>query len=190
MIVWPLCNKKHFVGGEIRRMISAMLPTGHWAAARPMLGGIAMTRMTAKDFDQDLLDLYEFYAHGMITKREFLDRAGAFAVALLDMPGPDYATTAPEMPASVPFYGRQAGAEDVPKIQAPLLHHYAGLDARINGGWPDYEAALKANNKTHEVHIYPDVNHGFCNDSTPRYDEASAELAWSRTIDWFSTHLA
>ncbi len=294
-----------------------------------------MNRMTAKDFDQELLDLYDFYAHGKITKREFLDRAGKFAVggvtaaALLTMLSPDYALAQqvsfndpdivpeyitypspnghgevrgylvkpanatgplpavlvvhenrglnpyiedvarrvakagfmalapdgltsvggypgndaegrdlqrtvdgtklmndffagfehllarddstgkvgavgfcygggvcnalavayPEMAASVPFYGRQAAAADVPKIEAPLLLHFAALDDRINAGWPDYEAALIANDKVFEAHIYPDVNHGFHNDSTPRYDEAAAELAWDRTIAWFNTYL-
>ena len=294
-----------------------------------------MNRMTAKDFDQELLDLYDFYAHGKISKREFLDKAGKFAVggvtamALLNMLSPNYAlaeqvsfndpdivpeyitypspnghgdvrgylvkpaevTTPlpavlvihenrglnpyiedvarrvakagfmalapdgltsvggypgndaegrdlqrtvdgtklmndffagfehlmtrddstgkvgavgfcygggvcnalavvyPEMAASVPFYGRQAAAADVPKIQAPLLLHYAALDDRINEGWPDYEAALIEHGKTYEAHIYPDVNHGFHNDSTPRYDEAAAELAWDRTIAWFNTYL-
>ena len=295
-----------------------------------------MNRMTAKDFDQELLDLYDFYAHGKITKREFLDKAGKFAVggvtamALLNMLSPNYAMAEqvsfndpdivpeyvtypspnghgevrayqvkpanatgplpavlvihenrglnpyiedvarrvakagflalapdgltsvggypgndaegrelqstvdgeklmndffagfehlltredstgkvgavgfcygggvcnalavayPEMAASVPFYGRQAAAADVPKIQAPLLLHYAALDERINEGWPAYEAALTANDKVFEAHIYPDVNHGFHNDSTPRYDEAAAELAWERTISWFNTYLA
>ena len=95
----------------------------------------------------------------------------------------------PELSASVPFYGRQAAAADVPKIEAPLLLQYAELDERINEGWPEYEAALKANGKVYEAHIYPGVNHGFHNDSTPRYDEAAAELAWSRTIDWFNKYL-
>ncbi|MDA8587197.1 dienelactone hydrolase family protein [Rhodobacteraceae bacterium] len=294
-----------------------------------------MNRMTAKDFDQELLDLYDFYAHGKITKREFLDRAGRWAVggvtavALLSMLSPNYALAEqvsfndpdivpeyitypspnghgdvrgylvrpanatgkipavlvihenrglnpyiedvarrvakagfmalapdgltsvggypgndaegrelqrtvdreklmndffagfedlmgrddstgkvgavgfcygggvcnalavayPEMAASVPFYGRQASAADVPKIQAPLLLQYAELDERVNAGWPEYEAALKANNKTFEAHIYAKANHGFHNDSTPRYDEAAAELAWDRTIGWFNTHL-
>ena len=294
-----------------------------------------MTRMTAKDFDQELLDLYDYYAHGKITKRQFLDRAGKFAVggvtamALLEMLSPNYALAQqvnfndpdilpeyitypspggtgdvrayqvkpanapdklpavlvihenrglnpyiedvarrvakagflalapdgltsvggypgndaegrelqrtvdgeqlmndffngfehllnrddstgkcgavgfcygggvcnalavafPEMSASVPFYGRQAAAEDVPKIQAPLLLQYAELDERINEGWPAYEAALKANNKTYEAHIYPNVNHGFHNDSTPRYDEPAANLAWDRTIAWFNQYL-
>lgn len=294
-----------------------------------------MTRMTAKDFDQELLDLYDYYAHGKITKREFLDRAGKFAVGgataltLLNMLSPNYALAQqvnfndetivpeyitypspggtgdvrgylvkpanaperlpavlvvhenrglnpyiedvarrvakagfmalapdgltsvggypgndaegrelqgqvdgeqlmndffngfehllnredstgkvgavgfcygggvcnalavafPEMAASVPFYGRQASVDDVPKIQAPLLLHYAALDERINEGWPAYEEALIANDKIYEGHIYPDVNHGFHNDSTPRYDEAAANLAWDRTIAWFNTYL-
>lgn len=292
--------------------------------------------MTAKDFDQELLELYDYYAHGKITKREFLDRAGKFAVggltaaALLNMMSPNYAlaeqvsfndpdivpeyimypspnghgdvrgylvkpanltgpapavvvihenrglnpyiedvarrvakagfialapdgltsvggypgndaegrelqrtvdgeklmndffaayefladhadTTGkvgcvgfcygggvcnamavayPELGASVPFYGRQAKAADVPKIQAPLLIQYAELDERINEGWPAYEAALQEHGKTYTAHIYPGVNHGFHNDSTPRYDEAAADLAWERTIAFFNEHLS
>ena len=294
-----------------------------------------MSRMTAKDFHPELLELYDFYAHGMITKRQFLDRAGKFAVggvtaaALLSMLSPDYALAEqvsfndetilpeyitypspngngevrgylvrpageaaalpavlvvhenrglnpyiedvarrlakagfialapdglssvggypgndtegralqqtvdpeklmndffagaetlmsmsatngkvgcvgfcygggvcnalavayPELGASVPFYGRQAAIEDVPKINAPLLLHYAEMDERVNEGWPAYEQALKDNGKTYEGHIYPGANHGFHNDSTPRYDEAAAELAWGRTIDWFNKYL-
>lgn len=295
-----------------------------------------MTRMTARDFPQELLELYDFYAHGKITKREFLDRAGKYAVggvtaaALLASLSPNYAlaqqveftdpdivaeyityrsekghgdvrgylvrpakakgkvagvvvvhenrglnpyiedvarrvakagfvalapdglssvggypgndekgrelqqtvdpeklmndffaavehlmasdlTTGkvgivgfcygggvcnaaavayPELAAAVPFYGRQAPAEDVPRIKATLLLHYAELDTRINEGWPAYEAALKEHGKTYEAHIYPGVNHGFHNDSTPRYDEAAAKLAWERTIAWFDRYLA
>lgn len=294
-----------------------------------------MTRMTAKDFHPALLELYDFYAHGRITKREFLDRAGRYAVggltamAILNMMSPNYAlaeqvapddpgivgedvtypspnghgqvnayrvtpagaagklpavvvvhenrglnpyirdvarrvakagfialapdgltsvggypgnddkgrelqaqvdpaklmndffaavevlmadaaTTGrvgivgfcygggvanaaavayPELAAAVPFYGRQPAAADVPKIKAPLLLHYAGLDARINEGWPAYEAALKAAGTRYEAFIYPDVNHGFHNDSTPRYDAAAAELAWTRTVAFFKANL-
>ena len=292
-------------------------------------------RLTAADFDQELLDLYDFYVHGKITKREFMDRAGKFAVggltaaALFSMLKPDYALAeqvsfndpdispeyisydspnghgdvrgylvrpanaggripavvvvhenrglnpyiedvarrvakagfmalAPdgltsvggypgndsdgrdlqrtvdraklmndffaaiehlmarddstgrvgivgfcygggvcnaaavaysELGAAVPFYGRQAAAADVPRIKAPLLLHYGALDDRINAGWPDYEAALKASGKVYEAHIYEGANHGFHNDSTPRYDEAMADLAWDRTIDWFNKYL-
>lgn len=295
-----------------------------------------MKRMTAKDFDQDLLDLYDFYAHGKITKREFLDRAGKFAVggltavALLDMLSPNYAMAQqvsfndadihadyimypspngtgdvrgylvrpadvegplpavlvihenrglnpyiedvarrlakagfmalapdgltsvggypgndadgrelqrtvdgvalmndffagfehllsredstgrvgavgfcygggvvgaiaaayPELAAGVPFYGRQPASEDVPKIEAPLLIQMGELDERINAGWPDFEAALKANDKVYEAYIYEGANHGFHNDSTPRYDEAMAKLAWDRTLGWFNTYLS
>src|SRR6195952_3425943 len=95
----------------------------------------------------------------------------------------------PGLSASVPFYGGQPPIEDVPKIKAPLLLHYAGLDTRVNEGWPAYEAALKANNKVYTAYIYPNVNHGFHNDTTPRYDKAAAELAWKRTIDFFTEKL-
>ena len=96
----------------------------------------------------------------------------------------------PALAASVPFYGGQPPTDDVPKIKAPLLLHYAGLDTRVNEGWPAYEAALKANHKEYTAYIYPDVNHGFNNDTTPRYDKAAAELAWQRTIDFFKEKLS
>ena len=95
----------------------------------------------------------------------------------------------PTLSAAVPFYGGQPAAEDVPKIQAPLLLQYAGLDTRVNEGWPAYEAALKANNKAYTAYIYPNVNHGFNNDTTPRYDKAAADLAWQRTVDFFKEKL-
>jgi carboxymethylenebutenolidase len=294
-----------------------------------------MTRLTAKDFPQELLELYDYYAHGRISKREFLDRAGKFAVggltavAILASMSPNYALAQqvasddegivakyitypspnghgdvraylvrpagtqgkapgvvvvhenrglnpyiedvarrlakagfvalapdglssvggypgddekgrelqqqvdprklmndffaaieflarhpaatgkvgmtgfcygggvanaaavayPELAAAVPFYGRQPRPEDVSRIHAPLLLHYAGLDTGINNGWPAYEAALKAQSKTYEAYIYPGVNHGFHNDSTPRYDEAAAALAWERTVGWFKRYL-
>ena len=294
-----------------------------------------MTRLTAKDFAPELLELYDFYAHGKITKREFLDRASKFtvggmtAVAILSAMSPNYAlaqqvpasdpditveyitypspkghgevrgylarpasasgklpavvvvhenrglnpyiedvarrvakagyialapdgltsvggypgnddkgrelqqqvnpekmmndffaaieflmaheaTTGkvgitgfcygggvsnaaavayPELACAVPFYGRQPAAADVTRIKAPVLLHYAELDTRINEGWPGYEAALKAAGVTYEAHIYLGVNHGFHNDTTPRYDEAAAKLAWQRTLDWFAKHL-
>lgn len=294
-----------------------------------------MKRMTAKDFSPELLELYDFYAHGIITKREFLDRAGKYALggltaaAILNMMKPNYALAEqvsfndadivaeyitypspnghgevrgylvrpsqsegpfpavvvvhenrglnpyiedvarrlakegflalapdgltsvggypgnddegrelqqqvdgeklmndffaaveflmahesstgnvgitgfcygggvanaaavayPELKAAVPFYGRQPAAEDVPKIQAPLMLHYAGLDERVNAGWPAYEAALKDAGKEYQAFIYEGVNHGFHNDSTPRYDEAAAELAWGRTVAFFREKL-
>ncbi|MCU0908028.1 MAG: dienelactone hydrolase family protein [Rhodobacteraceae bacterium] len=295
-----------------------------------------MTRLTARDFSPALLELYDFYAHGKITKREFLDRAAAHAVggltgaAILSAMAPNYALAQqvaaddpaivagyvtypspnghgevrallvrpaaggtgplpavvvvhenrglnpyiedvarrlgkagfmalapdgltsvggypgdddrgrelqaqvdpaklmndffaafehlrdradstgrvgcvgfcygggvcnamavayPDLGASVPFYGRQAAAADVPRIEAPLMLHYAELDTRINEGWPAMEAALQANGKSYEAHVYPGVNHGFHNHTTPRYDAAAAELAWDRTLGFLRRHV-
>jgi carboxymethylenebutenolidase len=99
------------------------------------------------------------------------------------------ATHVPDLAGAVPFYGAQPTAEETAKIKAPLLIHYAGADDRINAGWPAYETALKANNVKYEAYIYPNVQHGFNNDTTPRYDEAAAKLAWQRTVDFFKTNL-
>ena len=95
----------------------------------------------------------------------------------------------PELSAAVPFYGGQPELADVPKIKAPLLLHYAELDTRVNEGWPAYEAALKEHKKEYQGYIYPNVNHGFHNDTTPRYDKPAADLAWQRTIDFFKDAL-
>jgi len=91
--------------------------------------------------------------------------------------------------AAVPFYGGQPPLEDVQKIQAPIQLHYASLDTRVNEGWPAYEKALKEHNKEYVAYMYANTNHGFHNDTTPRYDKAAAELAWQRTIDFFKQKL-
>ncbi|VCU69187.1 Carboxymethylenebutenolidase [Pigmentiphaga humi] len=100
------------------------------------------------------------------------------------------AVAIPELAAAVPFYGRQPSAEEAARIRAPLLLHFGELDKGVNQGWPAYEAALKASGKTYEAYVYPRANHGFHNDSTPRYDEAAAKLAWDRTVAWFRRYLA
>lgn len=94
-----------------------------------------------------------------------------------------------DLSAAVAFYGAQPAAADVPKIKAPLLLHYAGLDQRIDAGWPAYEEALKAHHVSYQEYMYDGVNHGFHNDTTPRYDEKAAKLAWKRTVDFFNDHL-
>lgn len=94
-----------------------------------------------------------------------------------------------DLAAAVPFYGAQPPAADVPKIKAPLLLQYGGLDTRINAGWPAYEEALKANHVTYTGYVYEGANHGFHNDTTPRYDEANAKLAWKRTLEFFNKYL-
>jgi len=99
------------------------------------------------------------------------------------------AVKVPTLSAAVPYYGRQPSKDDVAQIIAPLMIHNAGLDKRVNEGWPAYEKALKEYNKEYEAYIYPEVNHGFHNNTTPRYDEAAAALSWSRTITFFNNKL-
>ena len=95
----------------------------------------------------------------------------------------------PDLAAAVPYYGRQPKAEDAIKIKAPLLLQYGELDTRVNAGWPAFEKILKANKIEHQAYIYPEVNHGFHNNTTPRYDKEAANLSWERTIAFFKKHL-
>ena len=100
-----------------------------------------------------------------------------------------FAVRIPDLAAAVPYYGGQPPASEVPKIHAALLAHYASNDERINAGIPAFEAALKASHKRYEIHTYPNTQHGFHNDTTPRYDEAAAKLSWQRTLAHFRKHL-
>lgn len=99
------------------------------------------------------------------------------------------ATRVPDLGAAVPFYGRPAETAEVKNIKAPLLIHFAENDERINAAWPEYEAALKAAKVNYQAHLYPGTQHGFNNDTTPRFDEAAAKVAWGRTIEFFNQHL-
>ncbi|HVZ61116.1 MAG TPA: YghX family hydrolase [Terriglobales bacterium] len=99
------------------------------------------------------------------------------------------AVRVPDLAAAVPFYGGAPPLDDVAKIKAPMLLHFAGLDERVNAGWPAFEAALKKNNVKYQAFIYEGVNHGFHNDTTPRYDEKAASLAWERTLDFFKKNV-
>jgi carboxymethylenebutenolidase len=94
-----------------------------------------------------------------------------------------------DLAAGVPFYGAQPTAADVAKIKAPINAQYGALDTRISGGWPAFDAELTKAGVPHEGHIYPNANHGFHNDTTPRYDEAAAKEAWTRTLDWFNKYV-
>ena len=96
----------------------------------------------------------------------------------------------PDLGAAVPYYGRQPSAEDVAKIKSPLMLHYAELDTRVNAGWPVYEEALKNNGVVYKAYMYPEVNHGFHNNTTPRYDRAAAKLSWERTTGFFRKYLS
>ncbi len=95
----------------------------------------------------------------------------------------------PDLGAAVPYYGRQPSDEDAAKIEAPLLLQYGELDTRVNAGWPAFEKILKTNNIEHKAYIYPGVNHGFHNNTTPRFDKEAADLSWKRTIEFFKKHL-
>lgn len=99
------------------------------------------------------------------------------------------AVKVPTLNAAVPYYGRQPSNENAPNVKSPLLLQYAGLDSRVNAGWPDFEKILKENKITHKAHFYPNVNHGFHNNTTPRYDKPMADLSWERTLAFFKKHL-
>lgn len=141
-----------------------------------------------RDRDEMLEDFIAAYEY-LNAHKECSGKVGVVGFCYGGSVSNSLAVRVPGLKAAVPFYGGQPATEDVPKIKAPLLLHYAALDTRVNEGWPAYEAALKSNKKEYTVHIYPDVNHGFHNNTTPRYDEAAAKLAWQRTMDFFKQKL-
>jgi carboxymethylenebutenolidase len=131
-----------------------------------------------------------FAAAGFLKSRpECAGRIGAVGFCFGGTTVNALAVRIPDLAAAVPFYGGQPAAADVARIKAPLQIHYAGLDDRINAGWPAYEAALKASGVKYEMHMYAGTYHGFHNDTTPRYDEAAAKLAWRRTLAFFQKNL-
>ena len=134
---------------------------------------------------EDLMAAYGF----LRARPEVTDKIGAVGFCAGGTMCNLFAVRFPDLAASVPFYGGQPAAADVAQIRAPLLLHYASEDERLKKGWPAYEAALKANHVRYEMHMYPNTQHGFHNDTTPRYDEAAAKLAWQRTVDFFNQHL-
>lgn len=138
-----------------------------------------------KEMEEDFIAAYEYLKVHKICNGKVGVVGFCYGGSISNM----MAVRIPGLAAAVPFYGGQPATEDVPKIQAPLLIHYAELDTRVNAGWPAYEAALKENKKEFTSYIYPGVNHGFNNDTTPRYDKAAATLAWQRTIDFFKEKL-
>jgi len=128
-------------------------------------------------------------AHYLRTRPDSTGRIGAVGFCYGGGVVGMLATRVPELAAAVPFYGNQPTAEETKNIKAAMLINYAGTDERINAGWPAWEAALKANNVRYEGYIYPGTQHGFNNDTTPRYDAAAAKLAWQRTVAHFNKHL-
>ena len=146
--------------------------------------GRAMQRKRdSKEMLEDFIAAYEY----LINHEDCNGNVGVVGFCFGGSISNMMAVKVPTLKASVPFYGGQP-TEDIDQIQAPLLLQYAGLDERINAGWPDYEAKLKEHNKEYGMFLYPDVNHGFHNNTTPRYDKEAAELAWERTIAFFKEH--
>ena len=162
----------------------ALTPLGGYPGdeekAAQMFGTLDATKRS-----EDLIAAYGF----LKARPECTGKVGAVGFCFGGTTVNMFAVRLPDLAAAVPFYGGQPAAADVAKIKAPLMLHYAGLDERINAGWPAYEAALKANGVKYQAFIYPNTNHGFNNDTTPRYDEAAAKLAWSRTIAFLNENL-
>jgi carboxymethylenebutenolidase len=149
-------------------------------------GRVMQSKRDPKEMQEDFIAAYEY----LKTHPDCNGKVGVVGFCYGGGISNMLAVRVPDLAAAVPFYGGQPPATDVPQIKAPLQLHYASLDTRITAGWPAYEAALKANGKKYQAFIYDNVNHGFHNDTTPRYDKAAAELAWKRTIEFFTEHLA
>jgi carboxymethylenebutenolidase len=128
-------------------------------------------------------------AYGYLSSDPAIGRVGVTGFCYGGLVSNVLATRIPELGGAVPFYGRQPPLEDVGRIRAPLLIHYAEDDPGVNAGWPAYEEALRSHGVEYEAHVYPGTLHGFHNDTTPRYDEAAATLAWQRTLDFFERTL-
>jgi len=148
-------------------------------------GRTLQSKRDKKEMEEDFIAAYDYLKKHELCNGKVGVVGFCFGGGIANM----MAVRIPELAAAVPFYGGQPATEDVPKIKAPLLLHYAALDTRVNEGWPAYEAALKANKKDYTAYIYPNVNHGFHNDTTPRYDREAATLAWQRTVDFFKEKL-
>lgn len=159
------------------------------------LGGYPGTDDEGRELQRqrDRNDMLEDFIAGFRYLRDHPECSGAVGVVGFCFGGwisNMMAVKVPDLKASVPFYGGQPEAAQVPQINAPLMLHFAELDKRVNAGWPAYEEALKKNDKEYQAFMYPGVNHGFHNDTTPRYDEKAAKLAWTRTIDFFDSKLS
>ena len=162
----------------------ALVPVGGYPGdedkARELFSKLDTAKLT-----EDLLAAAPF----LQSRPESNGRIGAVGFCLGGGIANMMAVRMPDLAAAVPFYGAQPGAADTSRIKAPLLIHYAGNDERLNARWPAWEEALKANGVRYEMHMYPGTEHGFHNETTPRYDEAAAKLAWSRTVAFFKDHL-
>ena len=172
------------VEGYVAFAPDALTPVGGYPGDEDKARAI-FAKLDPKKRAEDLIAAAGF----LKSHRECSGRIGAvgfcFGGGIVNM----LAVRVPDLAAAVPFYGAQPKPEDVAKIKAPLLIHYAEHDDRINAGWKPFERALKANGVRYEMHMYPGTQHAFHNDTTPRYDEAAAKLSWERTLAFFKMHL-
>lgn len=148
-------------------------------------GRTMQSKRNPKEMEEDFIAAYEYLKNHKDCNGKVGVVGFCYGGGICNM----MAVRIPDLAAAVPFYGSQPAAADVPKIKAPLMLHYASLDTRITAGWPAYEAALKENGKKYQAFVYEGANHGFHNDTTPRYDKTAAELAWKRTVDFFKENL-
>ena len=148
-------------------------------------GRTMQAKRNPKEMEEDFIAAYEYLKN----HKDCNGKVGVVGFCYGGGIANTLAVRVPDLAAAVPFYGGQPAAADVPKIKAPLMIHNASLDTRIMAGAPAYEAALKENGKKYQAFVYEGANHGFHNDTTPRYDKAAAELAWTRTIDFFKQNL-
>lgn len=177
-------GRRAAVAGFISLAPDALTPLGGYPG-NDDAGRDLQSKRDPKQMQEDFIAAYEYLKNHTDCNGKIGVVGFCYGGGIANM----MAVRIPELAAAVPFYGAQPEAADVPKIKAPLMLHYASLDTRITGGWPAYEATLKENGKKYQAFIYENVNHGFHNDTTPRYDKIAAELAWKHTIDFFSENL-
>ena len=148
-------------------------------------GRIMQRKLDRNDMLEDFIAAYEY----LNSREDCTGKIGVVGFCFGGWISNMMAVKVPSLSAAVPYYGSQPPYEDIAKINAPLMIHNAGLDKRVNEGWPAYEKGLKEYNKEYEAYVYPEVNHGFHNNTTPRYDEAAANLSWSRTMSFLKKKL-
>jgi carboxymethylenebutenolidase len=176
--------RRFAVEGFLAFAPDALAPVGGYPGDEDTARAMFAKLDAAKRFE----DLYA--GVGVIKSRpEFSGKIGAVGFCFGGLIVNQLAVRMPDLAAGVPFYGRQVSADDAAKIKAPLLLQFAEHDDNVNKTWPAYETALKANKVRYQAHFYPGTNHGFHNDTTPRYDEGAAKLAWQRTLAFFKEHL-
>ena len=163
----------------------ALTPLGGYPAGGEDEARTLFQKLDPPKTGEDIVAAYGF----LKARPEGTGRAGAVGFCWGGTIAFYIATRLPDLAAGVPFYGWAAPPEDVPKIKAPLLVHYAETDAGTNARWPAFETAAKAANVSYTMHMYTGTQHGFNNDTTPRYDEKAATLAWQRTVEFFNKHL-